>query len=80
MKKRLLSEFYCHIYLLFFGMWKGECEFRAENHDAHLVLIAAGTGSLSVGTVKLSKVFFNPTKKTIEEITAQLNGWGWCKK
>jgi hypothetical protein len=78
--KLLRAQFHSHLYLLFIGMWRGECEIRAEDQHGELSLIAAGTGSLSKSTIKLTRIFWNPTHKTQADVTASLNGWGWVKK
>ncbi len=74
------AQFLSHIYLLFVGMWRGQCEFRAEDRDGKLSLIAVGTGSLSKGTVKLARIFYNPTGKTQTDVENALNSWGWEQK
>lgn len=76
----ITAQIRAHLYLLFVGMWRGECEIRAEDQRGDLSLIAAGTGSLSKGTVKLTRIFYNPTRKTQADVTASLNGWDWVRR
>lgn len=50
-----------HFYLLFRGMWKGECAFEGQR-EGKTVYIAATTGSIWNNTVKPTKVFLDLTK------------------
>jgi len=51
----------CHLYLLFKGMWNGECFFRGWDKNNKISIIAASTGSIWNGTIKLTKIFYNTT-------------------
>jgi hypothetical protein len=47
----------CQCYLLFIGMWRGQCEYR-EHENGRLVLRAASTGSIYNSTIQIKKVFY----------------------
>lgn len=79
-RKILWAEARCYLYLLFCGMWKGECQFRGHNYTHELTLIAVGTGNIGKGNVNITRIFFNPTAKSKEFMTASLNGWDWVRR
>lgn len=78
--KYLFAQFRCHLYLLCIGIWRGEFAIRAESDAGKNILVAAGKGSLSNGTVVLSRIFYNPAGNTQADIQTALNGWSWQKR
>jgi hypothetical protein len=75
MKKIFWALFRCHLYLLCYGMWKKQMEFRACDKDDKLSVIFAGVGSLNSGTVRVSRIFYNRLGKTKDEIETSFNYW-----
>ncbi len=50
----------CNYYLLFRGMWRGECELTGyHKDDGRVSYVAAVTGSLFKGTIEVKRVFWN---------------------
>lgn len=47
-----------YFYLLFKGMWRGECGFTAWGVDNRIWLVAAATGSVLNDTLKVTRVFY----------------------
>lgn len=50
----------CRWYLLTVGMWNAECELLAWDRRRRLILVAACTGSISLG-LETTKIFWNET-------------------
>ena len=67
--KRLLrlcgARLRCWWYLLCRGLWSGECEMRCWDKDRRLCFIAAATGSMFDGTLKVTRVFYRDDKTII---------------
>ena len=62
---QFLEEIWAHVccewYLLWKGMWKGECKFVGWNNKNKVSYIASTTGSIWDGTINVKRVFFNKT-------------------
>ena len=55
----IFARIRCHFYLLFKGMWRGECEFCAYDKGGKLVFVAAVTGTMQPWTLKITRQFWN---------------------
>lgn len=74
------AEAKCYLYLLCIGMWRGEMHFRGENRAQETTLIAAGTGSVASGNVRLTRIFFNSVECTKAQAEQSFNGWDWQRR
>lgn len=54
----LIARIKCNWYLLWSGMWCGECEMLCWARDGRLCLVAATTGSLLDNSIKVVRVFW----------------------
>lgn len=46
-------------YLLFKGMWRGECLYTEADFKGNTTLVAAATGNIYNNTIKIEKVFYS---------------------
>ena len=60
--KLLGAEIRCEWYLLWIGMWRGECKFCGWNKKNKISYIAAITGSIFDNNIKVKKVFYDERK------------------
>jgi len=56
----LWARIRCNVYLMFYGMWRGECEYTAyEAHTGRLIVVAASTGRILDDSIKLTREFWS---------------------
>ncbi len=75
-KTILLARLRCSLYLLFAGLWRGECALEAaKNSDGRVLLLACCRGSRSARSLRVTRIFYNPGAMGSYEIEHWLNGW-----
>ncbi len=55
--KIIISYIKCHLYLLFEGMWKGECMLTKHLHNK-LIFIGTATGSFYRNNIEIKRTFY----------------------
>ena len=67
--KAIWANIRCDWYLLWNGMWKGECKFVAWHKKTNQVAyVAATTGSIWDGTIQVQRVFLNEAQEVDEKL------------
>lgn len=57
----LVAHFQCWMYLLFYGMWNGECKYQ-EKINGKVYCVASSKGSISKGTLDIKRFFYVNTE------------------